>query len=173
MATRFGDLEELLDDALELPVRGRDGETRVYRIPSPPAEDGLRVQRLTTLAATLVAGGEAIDTQALDDDQERDLIEMCLGPAHAEMLADGVDWAWLRHAGLTAMFWIINDLDTAEAYWQAAGDPTRMAAPNRETRRAAAKKSGSAAATGTRKPARTSGTSARKGTGSARRVAKT
>ncbi len=173
MATRFEALDELFDDALELPVKGRDGATRTYRIPSPSAADGLRVQRITTMATVLMAGGELVDTEILDDEGEHDLIRLCLGPADGEMQADGVDWAWRRHAGLTAMFWIVNGRESAEQYWSAAGDPTRLAdaTPNRETRRAA--KSGSGAAKSTPRRASTSGTSARKAGGSARKAAKT
>jgi hypothetical protein len=156
MATRFQALEELADDALELPLKGRDGAVRVYRIPSPSALDGLKIQRITTLAAKLVNGGEAIDTTVLDDAEELDLIKLCLGPADEELLQDGVDWAWRRHAGLTAMFWITSGQETAEKYWAAAGDPSQLA-PNREARR---KQSGSAAASKTRSRGSTSGTSA-------------
>lgn len=163
MATRFEALEELLDDALELPdIPGRDGKKRMYRIPSPSAEDGLRIQRITNLAAKLMGGGEDPDTEVLNDDQERDIIADALGPAQDEMVADGVDWAWLRHAGLTAVIWVSQGPDTAAAWWGAAGDPTRLAAPNREARRAAKKTSGSARASKTRKPVSGSSTTARR-----------
>ena len=167
MAITFEALDELLDDALELPLRGK-----TYRIPSPSAEDGLRVQRITTLAARLVEGGEAIDTTLLDDDEELDLLQLCLGPVYDQLLKDGVNWSQLRHAGLTAMFWIISDVETAEKYWKAAGDPSQLA-PNRAERRAKAKKNGSASASKTRSRGSTSGTNARKATGSGRKAAKT
>lgn len=172
MAARFDALTELFDDALELPVPGRGGKVQEYRIPSPPAEDGLRVQNITTLAARLMAGGEAIDTKVLDDDEERDLFQLSLGPVYDDLLKDGVDWAWIKHVGMTAVFWITSGLETAEAYWKAAGDPSQLA-PNRETRRKKAKKSGSAAAGKTRARGSTSGTSARKATASAPPAAKT
>lgn len=170
MATRFEALEELADDALELPVKGRDGSVRTYRIPSPSALDGLKIQRIATLAAKLYDGGEGIDTTILDDEEELDLIQLCLGPTDEELLTDGVDWAWRRHAGLTAMFWITNGQDAAEKYWKAAGNPSLLA-PNREARRS--KKNGSAAASSTRKRGYTNGTNARKGTANARRGAQT
>lgn len=169
MTTRFEALEELFDDALELPVKGRDGAVRTYRIPSPSAMDGLKIQRIATLAAKLYRGGEGIDTTVLDDDEELDLVKLCLGPTDEELIADGVDWAWRRHVGLTAMFWVTSGQETAEKYWKAAGDPSRMA-PNRETRRA---RSGSGAASKTRKRGSTSGTNARKATASAHKAAKT
>lgn len=170
MATRFEALEELFDDALELPVKGRDGMVRTYRIPSPSAMDGLKIQHIATLAAKLYQGGEAIDTTVLDDDEELDLVKLCLGPTDDELMADGVDWAWRRHVGLTAMFWVTSGQEIAEKYWKAAGDPSRMA-PNREARRA--QKNGSAAASKTRSRGTSNGTSARKGTVSARKAAQT
>jgi hypothetical protein len=166
MAVRFEALDALFDDALELPLKGK-----VYRIPSPSAEDGLRVQTITTLAARLLNGGEAIDTEALDDDEERDLFQLSLGPVYGELLKDGRDWAELRHMGLTAMFWITNGVETAQTYWKAAGDPSLLA-PNREARRKA-KKSGSAAASKTPRRGSTSGTSAPRATAKSRKVAKT
>jgi len=171
MATRFEALDELLDDSLELPVKGRDGQVRTYRIPSPSAESGLRIQRITTLATRLLAGGEAPDAEFLDDQEELDLIHDALGSADEEMQADGVDWAWRRHAGLTAVIWITQGAEAAESYWRAAGDPTRLAGPNRAERRAAGKSTGSAAASKTRSRASTSGTSARPGTKKPRKTA--
>jgi hypothetical protein len=118
---KFEALDDLFDDALELPIPGRDGTKRTYRIPSPPAEDGLLVVKVTTLATKLMAGGTPTDAEMLDDSEERDLIGMALGPAAAEMSEDGVDWAWTRHAGLTAVLWIARGIEDAEAYWRAAG----------------------------------------------------
>ncbi|MEU6342224.1 hypothetical protein ABZ883_14930 [Streptomyces sp. NPDC046977] len=155
MAARFDALDELFDDSLELPVGGK-----TYRIPSPSAEDGLKVQKIANLAVRLMAGGEVSeDTELLDDDGELDLIKLCLGPVYDELTADGVSWAWVRHLGMTSMLWITQGIDTARNYWKAGGDPSQMA-PNREARRAA-KKSGSAAASKTRSRGSTSGTSAR------------
>lgn len=163
MAARFEALDELFDDALELPILGI-----TYRIPSPSATDGLKVQRITTLAARLVDGGEAVDTTILDDEEEIDLFKLCLGPVYDELLPI-VDWSLLRHAGLTAMFWIVSGVQTAERYWKAAGDPSQLA-PNRETRR---NKNGSAAAKSTPKRGSTSGTNARKAGAKPRKAART
>lgn len=160
MATKFEALDELFDDALELPVQGRDGTIRTYRIPSPSGEDGLRIQRLTALAVRLIGGGSEPDAEALDDAEEMDLFQSALGPALGEMQADGVDWAWLRHAGLTAVIWITQGPESAGTYWRAAGDPTRLAPPNRAARRA--KSSGSAAASTTRKRVSGSSTTTRR-----------
>ncbi|MCQ6250917.1 DUF7426 family protein [Streptomyces malaysiensis] len=162
MAARFEALDELFDDTLTLPF----GDTE-YVIPSPSAEDGLRVQKITSLAARLQAGGEAVDTTLLDDEEERDLLALCLGPVLDEMLSDGIAWSRVRHAGLTAMFWIVSGPDIAERYWKTGGDPSQWA-PNRETRRAQ-KKSGSGAASTTKRRGSTSGTSGRRATASGRK----
>lgn len=161
MATRFEALDELFDDALELPVKGRDGQIRTYRIPSPSAEDGLRIQKISALATRLMAGGESLDTEILNDEEELDLIHDALGTADTEMQQDGVDWTWRRHAGITAFLWITQGAEAARQFWAAAGDPTKLPAANRAERRAAAKSNGSATAAKTRSRASTSGTSGR------------
>ncbi|MFB8772097.1 DUF7426 family protein [Streptomyces broussonetiae] len=167
----FEALDAFLDEHLELPVKGGDGQTRVYRIDEPSAEDGIRVERVTTLAARLAAGGSAPDTQALDDDEERDLYRMCLGDAYDELLDDGVKWSAFKHVALTVMFWIVSDKETAQEFWTSGQHPGK--AQNRAGRRQAQRgSSASAAASTTRSPASTSGTRAaskrRKGKGKGR-----
>ncbi|QKN87542.1 tail assembly chaperone [Streptomyces phage HFrancette] len=154
----FGALDDYLDDYLELPVTGRDGVERVYRIEDPPAEDGIRIERITTLAARLVAGGSRADTQQLDDEQELDLYRMCLGDAYDQLRAD-LSWGRFKHVALTAMMWITADRETAESYWATGNVPGK--APNRAAKRSASRASSAkAAASTTRKPASTSGTRA-------------
>ncbi|MCI4045480.1 hypothetical protein [Streptomyces sp. TRM75563] len=166
-APTFAALGDFLDDALELPVIGRDGETRTYRIEDPSAEDGLRIERITTLAARLAAGGSAVDAPALDDQEELDLYRMCLGDTYEELRTD-LSWARFRHVALTAMMWITADRETAAAYWATGNAPGK--APNRAARRSASRDSSASAAASTTKPrASTSGTRAdsppRKGKG--------
>ena len=136
----FTALGELLDDCLELPV-GEPGRERIYRVPAPSAVTGLRVQRLVTAAGRAADGGEV----------DADL----LGTAYNDLLAAGVSWPVLKHCAITAMVWIAQDRDAAETYWNAAGDPSRLA-PNR-----AARRNRSGGANSTRNPASTSGTSTR------------
>lgn len=156
----FEALDAFLDDYLELPVRGRDGETRVYRIEDPPAEDGLRIERITTLAARLAAGGKRPDAPVLDDEEEKDLFRLCLGDAYDQLLTDGVKWAQFKHVALTAMFWVVADKETAAEFWRTRQQPGKAA--NREARRAQERRgtSGSGGASTTRSPASTSGTRA-------------
>lgn len=159
-SNQFEALDAFLDAFLELPVRGRDGETRVYRIEDPPAEDGLRIERITTLAARLAAGGTRPETPVLDDEEERDLFRLCLGDTYDQLLADGVKWAQFKHVALTAMFWVVADKETAAEFWRTGQQPGKAA--NREARRAQQRRggSGSGGANTTPSPGSTSGTRA-------------
>ncbi|MYW48886.1 hypothetical protein [Streptomyces sp. SID161] len=156
----FETLDAFLDEYLELPVRGRDGQVRVYRIEEPSAEDGLRIERITSLAARLAAGGKAPDAPVLGDDEELDLYRMCLGDAYEELRAE-LKWGAFKHVALTAMFWVTTDADTARQYW-ATGQQPGKAPTNRAERRAQGSRgsSASAAASTTPSPVSTSGTRA-------------
>ncbi|MFD7072316.1 hypothetical protein ACFV97_34355 [Streptomyces sp. NPDC059913] len=145
----FQALDELLDETIELPVDGR-----LYTILAPSAEIGLRVQALINAAAVAADGGK-VDEQVLGDAAERDLYRDVLGPTQDQMIADGVKWPTLKHCAITAMVWIAQDKTAAERFWNAAGDPSRLA-PNR-----AARRSRSDAASSTRSRGSTSGTSTR------------
>ncbi|MFJ7902372.1 hypothetical protein ACIQ6V_18080 [Streptomyces sp. NPDC096198] len=144
----FEALDELLVESLPLPIGGR-----IYTVPAPSAEVGLRTQALINAAAVAADGGKA-DEQVLGDAAERDLYRDVLGTAHDEMVADGVPWPALKHAALTSMVWIAQDKTAAEKFWNAAGDPNRLA-PNRAARRQ------SGAANSTRSRGSMSGTSTR------------
>lgn len=160
MAASFEALSDFLDDYLELPLTGTDGTLRTYRIPSPPAEDGLRVSRITTMAARLMATGTDPGADALDDTEELDLYRMCLSEGVYDRLRAEVDWSRFKLVALTAMYWITADRDTAHAYWTAGGDPSRLA-PNRAARRQPKRNSSeSAAASTTQSRGSTSGTKA-------------
>ncbi|WP_411129914.1 hypothetical protein [Streptomyces sp. x-19] len=144
----FKALDELLDETLPLPIKGK-----VYTVLAPSAEVGLRTQALINAAAVAADGGK-VDEQVLGDAAERDLFREVLGPAHDEMVSDGVKWPALKHAAITSMVWIAQDKEAAERFWNAAGDPSRLA-PNRAARRQ------SGAANSTKNRGSTSGTSTR------------
>ncbi|MEU6168095.1 DUF7426 family protein [Streptomyces tanashiensis] len=171
MAGTFGAIDAFLDDYIELPVPCRGGEVRPYRIEDPAAEDGIRIERITSLAARLAAGGTAPESPVLDDDEERDLYRMCLGDQYEPLLAE-TSWSMFKHVALTVMFWVTMDIETAQKFWEAGLTPGK--APNREARRRVSRgSSASAAASTTQSPASTSGTRAEsqrrsKGKGKAR-----
>jgi hypothetical protein len=113
--------------------------------------------------------GTPMDSEVLDDAQELDLFQTALGTAYPDLQAAGLDWSRFRHVAMTAVMWITAGLDVAEQYWEADGDPSRVAPKNRAARRAAS----SAAASSTKRRGSTSGTSGRKATARAPKAAKT
>ncbi|MFE2112056.1 hypothetical protein ACFXAY_01500 [Streptomyces microflavus] len=154
----FEALDAFLDDVLELPVTGTDGVERIYRIEGPTALDGVKIERITTLAARMVAGGAPIESQALDDEEEIDLYKACLGSQYEPLLKE-VSWSRFKHTAITTMMWITVDRETAAQYWSTGAQPGK---PNRAARRKSGARASSAkgAASTTRKPASTSGTKA-------------
>ena len=161
----FKVLEEFLGDCLELPVRCTDGEVRVFTIPSPPAEDGLKIERIMSEGLRAMDQGAPLNSQVLDDAEEIDLYRMALGTAYDDVHKH-LAWPRFRHVAMTAVMWITGGLDLAEQYWNEDGAP-KAPAPNRAARRS------SAAAKKTQSRASTSGTSTRKATGRARKAVQT
>lgn len=154
----FGALDAFLDEYLDLSIKGKDGELRTYRVEEPSADDGLRIERITSLAARLAAGGKAPEQPVLDDEEERDLYRMCLGDQYEPMRKE-LGWSAFKHCALTAMFWVTTDKDTAAQYWATGQQPGK--AQNREARRRASRGSSvSGTASTTPSPASTSGTRA-------------
>ena len=115
------DLEDFIDPTLRLPIRGK-----TYVVESPDAALGLKVQQLWTIGAAASQGVEVSEAElkslSLDDDDERDLLIRLLGATYDQMRADGVPWAWVRHAGVTVMFWVAASREAAEAYWESPGE---------------------------------------------------
>lgn len=158
-STNFEALDDFLSEGLTLPVKCADGETRAYHIPDPSADSGIKIERITTYAARLAAGGAPKEGTVLDDNEETDLYKLCLGSAYDGLRAD-VKWSMFKHVALTSMFWITADEDTAMEYWRTGVIPGK-AGRNRAERRAMSRDSSAkAAASETRPPASTSGTRA-------------
>jgi hypothetical protein len=155
----FEALDDFLSDGLTLPVKGKDGVVREYHIPDPSAEAGIKIERITSLAARLAAGGTAPNTAVLDDEEELDLYRLCLGPVYDKLRTE-TSWSMFKHVSLTVMFWVTTDEDTALQFWK-TGEAPGKAARNRAERRAMSRDSSAkGAANGTRSPASTSGTRA-------------
>ncbi|MEU1880836.1 hypothetical protein ABZ470_26315 [Streptosporangium sp. NPDC020072] len=138
--TQFQDLDEFFDDSLRLPVGGK-----TYVIPAPDAEVGLLCQRLMHASLAVEQGEEVDDPQlnelaavVLDDDEERDLYQRILGPVWDELRADRVTWPRIQHVGATALVWVAAGKEAAAKIW-GSGGAGEAPAPNRATRRAAAK----------------------------------
>lgn len=122
----FRDLDEYLGDgALRLPVAGR-----TWVIPSPSAEDGLRMQAQLSVVMTAVAGGQPSEADAavLDDAQELDLYQRALSPEVFAQMRTELTWAQLSRCGITAfLFWAAGE-QQAMRFWE-GGDSGEAAAP--------------------------------------------
>ncbi|MBN1172128.1 MAG: hypothetical protein JXA67_08130 [Micromonosporaceae bacterium] len=166
---RLADLDAFLagdEPGLELIIGGR-----VYTVPPPDAATGLWCQRVTVAAGHLRAAATEAEASAAaaridqiaDLDGDLTLPERVLGPAHAAMVAGGVDHARLRIAAMTALLWIVSGDEAAEAYWTSGGRPEALRpADNRAERRASSSTGGAAttkplASTSGTKPPNTSG----------------
>lgn len=148
----FKDLDEFFDDTLPLPVGGK-----VYVIPAPSAATGMWAQRLIQDGINLHKKGTDVE---LDDAEELNMYQRCLGPVYDQMKTDGVSWPKIQHCGMTAFFWVAGNKAAAEQYWENGTDPEWLARTmNRATRRSGSKSAASSAAGRTTKPrASTSGT---------------
>jgi hypothetical protein len=155
----FEALDDFLDEGLDLPVRGKDGTVRIYHIADPSAEAGIKIERITSYAARLAAGGAAPQGKILDDDEELDLYRLCLGETYERLRTD-VSWSMFKHVSLTVMFWVTTDRDTALQYWRTRQHPGKAPRNRQERRQASRDSSASATANGTPSPASTSGTRA-------------
>lgn len=121
----FDDLGELLSPTLDLPVGGR-----TYRVPSPPAETGLRLQAIFAGAYFAVSGDKVRGGKtSLDDDEEQDIYAASLGPVYAQMVEDGCTYEQIKHAGLTAFIWHTAGASAAEAYWSSPMGTSAPKAP--------------------------------------------
>lgn len=158
MVDDFGQLFDFLDDdALRMPVKSmKYPEGKVYAIPSPSAEVGLRLQALATISAKVERKMEVTKEDAarlqLDDDQEREFIEQVLGAAYGEMKADGV--SWVRIQKVTQYAYVAFTQSKAAADKAAAEglfSGGKVQALNREARRHPTEgQSGRPASTGSR-----------------------
>ncbi|MFH9823007.1 DUF7426 family protein [Streptomyces bobili] len=155
----FEALDDFLSEGLDLPVRGADGVVREYHIADPSAEAGIKIERITSLAARLAAGGSAPEGPVLDDDEEIDLYRLCLGDTYGKLRAE-TSWTMFKHVSLTVMLWITSDEATALEYWKTGEVPGKAGRNRAERRQMSRASSARGAANETPSPASTSGTRA-------------
>jgi len=111
----YGDLAARLRPGFDLPIGGT-----TYHVPEPSAKDGLWLQALMDGAATLALTshlGAANQTVLADDEQERTIYEIALGPAYQQMLDDDVPWPVFKHAGTTAWVHWVRGAEAGERFW--------------------------------------------------------
>lgn len=137
----------LLDDALSLEnvpsTKHPAGKT--YKVPSPSATFGLQIQRVLQAwtsdrdgAPTPEETADLLGMVTDDDGKPMDFHAKLLGPAYAEMLADGVTQEGLSRIGNVVMAYYGMGEAFAQAILGSSGEaPAR---PNRAARRGTAKK---------------------------------
>ncbi len=168
MAGKFRDLDEFLTvEPIELPIGGK-----VYEFPGEvSARAGLLLQRIGSMVLTVAAtegdpaaAGAALserDRELLSDGEEMDLRAELFGDAEADMIADGLTSAQIRHVFMTLVVWHAFSEDAAVAVWEGkAASPEPANRAERRASKATTGRSGAGAST-TKRRASTSGTSRR------------
>lgn len=149
MADEPTDLDNLFDflddDALRVPVKSTSyPEGKVYVIPSPDAETGLRLSALSDLMVKAENGGQLTERDkarlSMSDDDEREFQQQVLGPVFAEMVADGVSHVRIQRVTQYGFLYFAFSPEAAETAARngiLSGKGVPAAQGNRATRRAA------------------------------------
>lgn len=129
----FQPLENLYDEQLTLPV----SVDKSYTIPSPDADTGLQVQKLT------IIGQKAAQNEALTDedkaflaampelDDEQMLRRLLSDTVYDQMHEDKLSWHRRQLVVGTVMHWVAFGREAAEEFWTAGitGPKTEPAQP--------------------------------------------
>lgn len=141
------DLSSFLDDdAIDVPI---DGKT--YRVESPDAKTGLFLAGLANVGVKAASGGDVdqadVEKLDLDDDEERDFMQMVLGDTLAELVNDGVKWTKIQRLARYCFIHFAVGEEAADEALKSGALTGEAPAPNRAARRA-----GSRGAATTTKP---------------------
>lgn len=125
--------EDFATEPLAFPVGGK-----LYTVPPIGVQEGIRLEQI--IAGKIEMEGEPADV----------LWKLAMGSAWDEMLADNVPSEACARAGLAAVADFQFGRETAEAAWEAGGDPNLLAAHvaakaagiNRASRRSSSTASG-------------------------------
>lgn len=110
------------DDPLVLPIAGRDGVVRDYQVPTPTADQWVRLLALDAVFDAQRRGetplpGDAEVVKAMSQEQQ---LRMSLGDALDQMMADGVDWRFCQAAHQTAYAFRRFGPEKAARTWEKA-----------------------------------------------------
>ena len=140
-------LESFFDATLTLPISAK----KSYTIPSPDADTGLQVQRLTVIGQRAAQNEELSDDdkaflQSMPELDDEQLLRRLLSDKVVDqMVADKLSWHARQVVVGAVMHWVAFGQEAAEEYWKAAAGPkSQPAAPqDRKTpaKKTAAKKS--------------------------------
>jgi hypothetical protein len=148
------DLSSFLDDdAIDVEI-----DTKTYRVESPDAKTGLFLAGLANVGVKAASGGDVaaadVEKLDLDDDEERDFMEMVLGDTFAELIADGVSWMKIQRLSRYCFIHFAVGEEAADEALKSGALTGEAPAPNRAARRAGSR----GAATTTKRLASTAGT---------------
>lgn len=146
----FADLAKFEDPDLHLMFRRKH-----YTVPAASISTGRYLHKIYAVGLKAATKQDITEQDAanLNDDQEREFIDLCLGE---ELLAtleeDRVPYKVVSLMAQTLLFDTVADRATAEAFWASGGKAPAPEGPKTGTR------TRKAAATTTRKPASPNGT---------------
>lgn len=108
----FANLTQYLTPNLQLPLNGT-----VYEVPPPSKEDGLALAAFVAMGMNAAHNSEtsAEDLATIAANRDRNLADMSLGTAHAQMLKDGVPGAHIDQAAIYAMYYWTMGEEQADA----------------------------------------------------------
>lgn len=137
-------------DSPPMPSRAHP-QGRSYRIPAPDALTGLRLNTLADMTLKVTRGVDVTEVDVkrlrLNDEDEREFLEMVLGDALAQMIEDGVVWPHVQRLGMYAfVFYGISEEAAAKAAENGLFRGNAPAPTNRTARRGAKKTSSGSAA---------------------------
>lgn len=120
-----------------------------YLIEAPSAVIGLKLAALADITIKASRGGEVTQVDVkrlrLDDQDETEFLEMCLGSAYHQMLADDVRWPHMKRLGMYAFLFFGISEEAADAAAAKGLFSGKAPAPtNRAARRSGTKKTSSA-----------------------------
>lgn len=146
MSTTLTDFLDFMDDdGFDTPpipsVKYPAPEGKIYHVPSPDAETGLRLSALADLSMKVSKGIEVAENDLkrlrVDDREELEFTTQVLSqPLVDEMLADGVKWEHMKRLTMFAFTYFSVSPDAANKAAQAGMFNPKAQTPNRETRRA-------------------------------------
>lgn len=137
--------EWLNDDGFDTPpIRSREHpDGKVYRIPSPDAETGIRLAALAEIGRKVATKRDVdqrdLERLRLDDREERDFAQQVLGSAFDTMTADGVPWTTMQRLTRYAYVYFTIGEEAADNALRSGVFAGKSEAPNRRMRRSAAR----------------------------------
>lgn len=137
----------LEDDSIRIPVpipSKTHPEGKLYTVPSPDAETGIRLTALADIARKQQSGVHVSERDVarlqMDDDEEREFAQQVMGKCYTEMVEDGVAWVTIQKVMQYSYIYFSMGREVAEKAAREGlfqGGKVRLPAMNRADRRAA------------------------------------